>query len=207
MINKSFWAVATNDPDRAIAMYIHKTGQTPTIILVRPGFVPTKRNPIIVESRHAMQGAMMVSHLITPEEVNNDDNSVFQNREASIKDTDLNRVDLSFPTRKIGRPGHTQAICPQCHGKITHFEELGYWYGWALGITPSYWDELRLYVFERDHYKCQNCQKKYPPALLNAHHIERKEDMGSDSSRNLTTLCIYCHTDLKPIMPETQGAE
>jgi len=93
---------------------------------------------------------------------------------------------------------------PHCHGPIQDFESLGYWYGWAFGIIPPYWEELRLYVFRRDNYTCSKCHKLFPPPMLSAHHIVRKEDGGEDGSRNLITLCNICHEDDKPIFEDEQ---
>ncbi len=93
-------------------------------------------------------------------------------------------------------------MCPHCEGKINDFEHLGYWYGWGLGIEPPYWQELKLYVFRRDDFTCQECHKKFATNLLIAHHIQRKEDGGIDSAKNLQTMCVYCHPDTKPVYDE-----
>lgn len=82
------------------------------------------------------------------------------------------------------------------------FEKLGHWYGWAQGIEPIYWEALRLYVLRRDRFTCQKCYRKLLPSELRCHHVIRKEDGGTDSARNLITLCAECHLDEHPIYAE-----
>jgi Zn finger protein HypA/HybF involved in hydrogenase expression len=154
---------------------------------------------MIVKYRYAAWGAMLVSHLLSPEEITDDIESVYRNREISIDSADPKRTDFSIPVRKIGRPERVQSMCPHCHGKISDLNNLGYWYGWSFGIEPPYWQELRAFVFERDGFKCEKCGKKFPPALLQAHHRHAKEDGGEDSARNLATMCADCHAENKPI--------
>lgn len=206
MIKQKFLAVLTKDPDEATSAYVKKTGFVPTILLIRPNFIPSKDSPLFARSRHASWGLISVSHLITPADVANDENpdAVIGSGGFDIdKAANLPHADYSFPDAKIGRPEKkTKAVCPHCHGFIMSFETLGYWYGWNFGVVPPYWDELRMYVFRRDDFRCQKCKKKYPPALLNAHHINPKETGGEDGSRNLQTLCQYCHDDLKPMFED-----
>lgn len=207
MLKKTFMGFTTNNPHEAIARYEAKTGFEPTVLVVRPTFEVTEEHPLLVRSRHAIWGGMMASHLIQTYDVENDGDpsGLYHPGEGELEsEPNLKSGDMAMPTRHSGRPEKSTVVCPHCHGKIPNFENIGYWYGWAFGIIPPYWEELRLYVFRRDNFKCQKCQKKYPPALLNAHHIEPKEDGGEDGAKNLQTVCIYCHDDLKPIYEEAQ---
>ena len=106
-------------------------------------------------------------------------------------------------TKKKALPDPEKAksrMCPHCGSRVKDFNHLGYWYGWSLGITPPYWDELREYVFKRDNYICTSCHTKTQNP--HCHHVMQKEFGGTDSARNLTTLCSSCHTDYQPIMPD-----
>ena len=202
MNNLSYIAIMTNDPIKAIESYLKKTGYDPTVLLCRPGF-SISSNPLIAESRNAAWGAFLVSHVVNPDEVENSSvQAIYKERGEPREKSGGKKIDLSFPKGKIGRPERPKACCPHCHSLIASFEDLGYWYGWALGITPPYWDELREYVFKRDKYICQDCGKKFPIGYLQAHHEVPKEEGGEDSARNLQTLCQDCHQDSKPIFDD-----
>ena len=204
MNNLSYIAILTSDPVKAIDVYVKKTGYEPTVLLCRPDF-SISNHPLIAESRNAAWGVFLVSHLVNPDEVENSSvQAIYQERDEPSGKQSARKLDLSFPKSKVGRPERPKACCPHCHSLIANFEDLGYWYGWALGITPPYWDELREYVFKRDNYTCQKCDKKFPIALLQAHHKVHKEDGGEDSTRNLETLCVDCHQDTKPIFEDEQ---
>ena len=59
-------------------------------------------------------------------------------------------------------------------------------------------------IFKRDNYKCSVCFAKFSRGGLVCHHIVKKETGGSDSSRNLITMCKRCHPDDKPIMSDDE---
>jgi 5-methylcytosine-specific restriction protein A len=203
-MNSIFVAYSTRNPDEVIERYTKKTGFPPTVLLIRPDFVFSKDSPLFAKSRRAAWGVILASHRIKPSEID-DDTACGKFHDNSFDDGKFTlppEVDFSFPVERKGRPRKEKAICPHCHGRILSFENLGFWYGWAFGITPPYWEELRQYIFRRDGYTCQSCHKKYPPALLQAHHVNGKEDGGEDGARNLRTLCYACHADSKPIFPE-----
>ena len=52
------------------------------------------------------------------------------------------------------------------------------------------WAALRVKVFNRDGYRCQDCGRA---GGLEAHHVIPLEDGGSNGLGNLTTLCRDCH--------------
>lgn len=61
---------------------------------------------------------------------------------------------------------------------------------------PDDWDTRRRQVYQRDQYKCGNCQAEggpYGDTELHAHHIVPKSEGGSDLFGNLVTLCADCH--------------
>lgn len=64
------------------------------------------------------------------------------------------------------------------------------------------WRETRKRVYERDTYTCQDCGCKClgkrdvqqnPKRKIQAHHIIRRRDGGTDDMSNLVTLCMQCH--------------
>jgi hypothetical protein len=62
---------------------------------------------------------------------------------------------------------------------------------------PDDWDTRRRHVYQRDQYKCCNCQAEGGPSgdsELHAHHIVPKSEGGSDAFSNLATLCADCHS-------------
>lgn len=121
-------------------------------------------------------------------------NASYQRELAKINELETKGMKLPPPPQK--------PTCPHCGQTIHDFENLGWWWGWEFGKEPAYWGELRLYVFRRDDYKCFDCDTQFPVYKLNAHHIDPKEKGGIDGARNLRTLCLDCHPDNKPIMPD-----
>ena len=61
------------------------------------------------------------------------------------------------------------------------------------------WDTLRKDILERDDYTCQRCFHRSGPhkddegRVLQAHHVRKKSEGGSDDPDNLITLCRPCH--------------
>ena len=64
------------------------------------------------------------------------------------------------------------------------------------GEQENFWN-LREYILHRDGHKCQNpnCKNSDKNIPLQLHHIIYKSNGGTDTSNNLITLCIKCHTD------------
>ena len=60
------------------------------------------------------------------------------------------------------------------------------------GEQLDFWN-TREYVLFRDKHKCQVCHGKSKDTILNVHHIKQRKDGGSDSPKNLITLCETCH--------------
>lgn len=60
------------------------------------------------------------------------------------------------------------------------------------GQTYGFYDE-RYFVFQRDNYTCQACNKS-KDKILRTHHIIYKSNGGSDRVDNLITVCTECHT-------------
>ena len=58
------------------------------------------------------------------------------------------------------------------------------------GDLPRDWRRLRLYIFNRDGYRCVQCGRR---GRLECDHIEPREAGGSDHPDNLQTLCRRCH--------------
>jgi len=51
----------------------------------------------------------------------------------------------------------------------------------------------REWILRHDDFMCQCCQSRFPTAELEIHHLLPRAQGGSDSIRNLITLCKPCH--------------
>ena len=60
------------------------------------------------------------------------------------------------------------------------------------GIMEGF-DNVKAFVRFRDKYKCRQCNGKSGDTRLEVHHIQHREDGGSDRPNNLVTLCHECH--------------
>lgn len=60
------------------------------------------------------------------------------------------------------------------------------------GQTYGFYDE-RYFVFARDNYTCQVCNKS-KGKILQTHHIIYRSNSGTDRVDNLITVCTDCHT-------------
>jgi len=198
--------------DEAVDLYIKKTGIEPTVILVRLNemTVPAE-SPILIRSPFGAAGIVLVTHLVSREDIENRDavwemnhNAIPLDPIASLEDSDLEMKQPIIKKARPGRPKKPKAVCPHCKGLISDFNNLGWWYGWELGIEPPYWEALRLAVFRRDDFTCQRCFKKFGMSGLVCHHRQYKERGGSDSARNLITLCKECDLDSRPIFPDDE---
>jgi 5-methylcytosine-specific restriction endonuclease McrA len=209
---------ATNLINNVVDLYKHSTGFEPTVILVKPKYKLFGEHPqIIYSQKYGASGMILASHLLTADEIGmvrtetlfqKDDRvfSKFISREEEIdcsSDTDADNEEMTSVVIKAkGKPIREKEnlpTCPHCQQKIKTFENLGWWWGWEQGVMPPYWDQLRLYVFSRDGYKCQKCNALFKETQLECHHIVPKEEGGHDGARNLTTLCHGCHQDTKPL--------
>lgn len=200
---------ATNDPYKAAELYKSATGYEATVIVARPEFVITDDHPLVIRSRLGTANGLLVSHLISVDEMNRHQNSLpavlLTHKADDDERPSLSRGKYNIvPEKKPGRPSQKGGACPHCGSEVTDFSKLGFWYGWQLGIVPPYWESLRLYVFQRDNYTCQDCHQRLSVNKLRCHHIQKKEDGGTDSALNLRTLCGDCHSDEHPIMPEDE---
>ena len=99
-------------------------------------------------------------------------------------------------------PEYREAMSERFRGEKSHL--------WRGGATPAEtlrmqgweWREVRKRVYERDNWTCQDCGCKClakravrqdPKRKIQAHHIIRRRDGGSDEPSNLVTLCMRCH--------------
>lgn len=55
-----------------------------------------------------------------------------------------------------------------------------------------YQSHIRKLVLERDKYTCQKCGAE-APSKFHIHHIEKREEGGTDHLDNLITVCPKCH--------------
>ncbi len=54
-------------------------------------------------------------------------------------------------------------------------------------------ESVRNYVFQRDNYQCQSCDKTHPETQLQIDHIIPLAKGGSNDISNLQTLCCQCN--------------
>jgi 5-methylcytosine-specific restriction endonuclease McrA len=57
------------------------------------------------------------------------------------------------------------------------------------------WLKVSRAVKKRDGYRCRRCGAR---RQLSAHHIKPRAQGGTDSLRNLLTLCAACHDYAEP---------
>ncbi len=65
------------------------------------------------------------------------------------------------------------------------------------------WDEIRLRIYKRDNFTCQDCGIKceskrdavFPGNVIQCHHIEKYSVAQNNSDENLVTLCLDCHSE------------
>ncbi len=68
---------------------------------------------------------------------------------------------------------------------------------------PMYsYENVKAYVFDRDHYKCKVCgskagtkRKDGTTVKLFAHHMDFKSRSATDNPDRMASVCDYCHTD------------
>lgn len=204
-IEISYRAYATNKIGQAIEAYEGKMGQKATLVIARPEMALEDQHELLVRSEFGAASCLLVTHMLPKESFEEG----FSRWKPTTRQSDeaQEREALLLPLAekaemKRGRPKRDGDICPMCSQKIRDFDKLGFWWGWERGIAPPYWDELRSYVLNRDDYTCQKCGVRLPGSNLALHHIKPKEIGGSDSAKNLTTLCKACHRDTKPIMSD-----
>jgi hypothetical protein len=54
-------------------------------------------------------------------------------------------------------------------------------------------ERTKRYVLGRDDWKCRHCGKR---ETLDPHHVIFRSAGGSNSAKNLLTLCRKCHDDI-----------
>jgi 5-methylcytosine-specific restriction endonuclease McrA len=57
-------------------------------------------------------------------------------------------------------------------------------------LNHDAYERLRQEILERDNWRCQNCGSLQH---LQVHHRELRSHSGSDTDKNLITLCDLCH--------------
>jgi hypothetical protein len=205
-----FMMFSSHDLASIMLSYRRLKGVDPTMVMIQPDFILQGDSAIVLRSKQGAGSSALATHHITPEEwIASETEHLLPTAQRETVKTRLNdaikkrmaETSSKVPNQKAGRPKQGGGKCPHCQQGITDFNKLGFWYGWSIGVTPSYWDELRLYVFRRDQFVCNTCGSRRPTDKLNAHHIIAKEQGGTDSARNLMTLCVDCHQDWQPIMP------
>ena len=69
-------------------------------------------------------------------------------------------------------------------------------------LSSRRWEHVRLRVFVRDGYRCQQCGK---PGRLECHHVKALEHGGAAwDLDNMSTICRACHikTHERPLTPD-----
>ena len=99
----------------------------------------------------------------------------------------------------------------QCRADFTKKEVVERWLnGEKFGSGKNFKLPLaiREYVYDRAHYKCQNCgfegyNKKTGKTILQIHHIDG--DSSNCSENNLQALCPNCHAMTENYMGLNRG--
>ena len=79
------------------------------------------------------------------------------------------------------------------------FKKLGALLTHTTKSTSKYgskedWKSLSTQVYERDGYRCTDCRRSVRGSVERAvHHIIPLSKRGSNTKRNLRTLCAKCH--------------
>lgn len=99
---------------------------------------------------------------------------------------------------KIGRGNKGKSVSKESRNKMSFSKKGSKNYNWNNGSSfepygLEFNKELKLFILERDNYKCQcpNC-KIINPKKLHIHHIDY--DKTNNTPENLITLCGSCHT-------------
>ena len=206
-----FKAYATDDVEKAADLFKTKTGKDPTVILIRPEKKIVGKHTAVIRSPFGAGNLVLVSQLVSKKEIEERD-SLWEIINSKSAETSLEELDLQMrspiiPKRPPGKPPRPVAFCPHCQSRVTDFNKLGWWWGWAQGIEPGYWEALRMAIFRRDDFTCQQCHNKFGMSGLRCHHRIPKEDGGTDGARNLITLCKECHLDDKPMFTDEEEAQ
>ena len=77
--------------------------------------------------------------------------------------------------------------------KITNPDVKGVDY--QKGDQKGYYN-IKAYILDRDHYRCQSRQKVKHAEKLHVHHIQFRCNGGTNTPSNLITLCEDCHDAL-----------
>ena len=59
-----------------------------------------------------------------------------------------------------------------------------------IKLDPESYALLKNQILERDGWRCQDCGSF---ENLQVHHLKPRSRLGSDTMRNLITLCALCH--------------
>jgi 5-methylcytosine-specific restriction endonuclease McrA len=62
-----------------------------------------------------------------------------------------------------------------------------------IRLSGEEYEKLRHELLKRDGWKCQMCGTSMN---LQVHHLLFRSHQGSDTDRNLITLCAECHASL-----------
>lgn len=67
-------------------------------------------------------------------------------------------------------------------------------------LSTNQYEKLKKLVLVRDEYKCRVCKFRQN---LQVHHVLFRSFGGKDTSENLITLCMDCHTSVHLPNPST----
>lgn len=110
----------------------------------------------------------------------------FENRKSNRKLTPTLRSKLESHQREIQRVEKILPILSWTVVRNSIKEDY-------IGFKDLEWLNLQRQVFERDNFKCRNCNGRSKDFELHAHHIKDRTKGGEDSLENLVTLCKTCH--------------
>jgi DEAD/DEAH box helicase domain-containing protein len=71
------------------------------------------------------------------------------------------------------------------------------WRGGARGYRGPHWNEISVFVRERDRWQCQDCGRDRSERKLDVHHlvaaVEWDRPGHANDPENLVSLCPGCH--------------
>ena len=68
--------------------------------------------------------------------------------------------------------------------------------GFGLAEDQDFYNdpELRLQIFERDHWRCRYCGDRVTNTTATLDHIQPVSKGGTNEASNLATCCIMCNS-------------
>ena len=141
------------------------------------------------------------------------------NRNKFVSTQQRKNISVSKMGKKNPMYGKTHSDSYKERLKI-QWTETGHPPNWKGGVTSetnlrvsnSRWKKIKIQVYKRDNYFCQNCgvkcvngKHKDKKRLIQCHHIIPWRISKDDSLKNLITFCLSCHSKIEWKFPNGKG--